>query len=138
MTKRMSKKDMAFEIKFYEGILARQPDFIEALSALGDLYTYGGYFSEGLEIDLKLRRLKPDDPTVLYNLACSYSLMGRIDYALRTIKKAINCGYADFQHLEADEDLNNLRKDTRFKRYFQRVKNKKISRSTKEKFYEKK
>ena len=129
---------MAFEIKFYEGILARQPDFIEALSALGDLYTYGGYFSEGLEIDLKLRRLKPDDPTVLYNLACSYSLMGRIDYALRTIKKAINCGYADFQHLEADEDLNNLRKDTRFKRYFQRVKNKKISRSTKEKFYEKK
>ena len=116
-----------FEVLFYEGIVQKKGDFLEALAALGNLYTRKGMYQKGLVVDQKLSQLRPDDPVILYNLACSYSLLGERDLALRTIKKAINCGYDDFGHLERDQDLVNLRQDNRFMRYFQRIKNKKFS-----------
>ncbi len=112
------KEDAEFEINFYKGLLDKNPDFIEALCALGDLYTKDMQFQKGLEVDERLYRLKPDDPVVLYNLACSYSLLERIDEAFEIIKKAVECGYIDFGHLEEDEDLENLKKDFRFKKFF--------------------
>ena len=115
-----------FEILFYEGILQKKGDFLEALSALGNLHTQKGMYQKGLIVDQKLSQLRPGDPVILYNLACSYSLLSETDLALRTIKKAINCGYDDFEHLERDQDLVNLRKDNRFMRYFQRIKNQKL------------
>ena len=49
-----------------------------------------------------------------YNLACSYSLLGELDLAFSTLKKAIDLGYDDFGYLRIDPDLENLRKDERF------------------------
>ena len=111
--------DIDFEIKFYEGILKEQPDFIEALMALGDLYTKKGMIREGLAIDHRLLKLKPRDPIVLYNLACSYSLGGDIDQALSTMKSAVENGYDDFEYLFEDKDLENLKRDARFKQYME-------------------
>ncbi|MCA9399581.1 MAG: hypothetical protein KC618_07520 [Candidatus Omnitrophica bacterium] len=116
---------MDYEIAFYEGILKNKPDFIEALSALGDLYTKRGFIEKGLKADVKLSILKPEDPYVFYNLACSYSLLENVDEALSSIKQAIELGYKDFNFLEQDDDLENLRKDQRFQRYLARMKNRK-------------
>lgn len=116
------EEDSAFEIDFYKGLIKNSPNFIEALAALGDLHTKAGMYKEGLAVDEKLVQLKPKDPIVLYNLACSYSLLNEVDKAFRSFKKAINCGYYDFEHLEQDEDLSNLRKDRRFKEYLARAK----------------
>ncbi len=116
-----------FEIRFYEGVLEKSPRFIEALAALGDLYTRNGFYRQGLEVDERLYQLRPGDPVVLYNLACSYSLLDEKDKAFRAIKQAIHCGYDDFEHLETDKDLNNLRSDRRFTRYFERIKGRKRS-----------
>ncbi|MCK5180603.1 MAG: hypothetical protein KAR32_13820 [Candidatus Omnitrophica bacterium] len=129
MPGKLNKDDVAFEITFYNGLIEKNPDFVEALVALGDLYTKAGMYKEGLAIDEKLVQLRPDDPLVLYNLACSYSLLKDIDKAFRAFKKAINCGYCDFEHLQRDEDLTNLRKDRRFQQYLARIKAKKPSRS---------
>ena len=125
MTKKSKIEDMDFEIQFYEGIIKKKPDFFAALSALGDLYTKKGEYEKGLELDLRLTQLRPEDPIVLYNLACSYSLINDTNLALRTIKKAINRGYDDFDFIQQDKDLHNLHQDSRFKRYFARIKNKK-------------
>lgn len=119
--------DAGFEIRFYEGILGKSPCFIEALAALGDLYTRKGFHRQGLDMDERLYQLRPGDPVVLYNLACSYSLLDEKDKAFRAIKQAIHCGYDDFEHLEADNDLDNLRGDRRFTRYFERIKGKRRS-----------
>lgn len=119
--------DSNFEIRFYEGILRKKPYFIEALGALGDLYTRNGLYQQGLCMDERLYQLRPDDPMILYNLACSYSLLNDKDKAFRAIKQAIHCGYDDFDHLEADRDLSNLRGDRRFARYFERIKSRKRS-----------
>jgi tetratricopeptide (TPR) repeat protein len=123
----MSKQndDIDFEIQFYEGIVKRKPDFAEALAALGDLYTKTGMYEKGLNIDEKLCQLKPDDGVVHYNLACSYSLLNRIDASFRAMQRAIECGYNNFHFLERDKDLENLRDDERFEDFFVQVKNKK-------------
>jgi len=113
--------DEEFEIKFYRGIIRRRPDFFEALSVLGDLYTQCGRYEEGLEIDKRLARLRPGDPFVLYNLACSYSLTGEIPKAFTAIKRALSLGYSDLEYLQKDEDLANLRQDQDFQDYFVKV-----------------
>ncbi|MFC1624528.1 tetratricopeptide repeat protein [Candidatus Omnitrophota bacterium] len=109
------REDPDFEISFYENLLKEKPDYIEALVALGDDYTKKGRYEEGLKIDERLVRLKPDDPLVHYNLACSYSLVKRADESFKTIIKAIDLGYRDFRYMESDPDLEFIRKDPRYK-----------------------
>lgn len=123
--KKESKKqnDIDFEIQFIEGVLKEKPDFIQALVALGDLYTKRGFFDKGLEIDKQLARLRPSDPTILYNLACSYSLVNNVDKSLEVIKMAIGYGYNDYGYLENDSDLDNLRQDGRFQQFYVTIKN---------------
>jgi len=108
--------DLDFQINFYEKLIKEKPDFIEALIALGDLYTKKGLYKKGLEIDKHLSKLKPKDPIVFYNLACDYSLLNQIEEAIKTLGKAIELGYDDFKWLEKDPDLENLRKDPRYLR----------------------
>lgn len=124
MSSDLSREDVEFEITFYNGLIAKNPDFAEALVALGELYTSIGMYKEGLAVDEQLVQLRPDNPIALYNLGCSYSLLGSIDKAYRSVKKAINCGYSDFEHLLQDEDLTNLRKDRRFQQYLLRAQDK--------------
>lgn len=118
-------KDADFEIKFYENILRRNPNFVEALTALGDLYTKAGRYEDGLKVDQKLALLQPDDPLVFYNLACSYSLLRQIGNAFDAIKKAIDAGYDNLGYLEKDTDLDNLRHDGKFQKYFELLKERK-------------
>ena len=111
--------DLEFEIRFFEGVLESCPDHLESLTFLGQFYTTRGDYARGLEIDLRLARLRPRDPIVHYNLACSYSLLGRIDEALRALERSVQLGYSGLAHLLADDDLDNVRRDARFARVMQ-------------------
>ena len=115
--------DIEFEIQFIEAVLQKNPNFVEALIALGDLYTKRGFYEKGLQIDERLSKLKPNDPIILYNLACSYSLVNDIDKSLETIKRAIGYGYDDIEHLKRDSDLENLRGDSRFREFISKIRN---------------
>ena len=48
---RQERKDLDIEISFLEGVVKRDPEFLEALQVLGDDYTQRGRFMEGLKID---------------------------------------------------------------------------------------
>ena len=124
MARKKKKHDIDFEISFYEGVLKRKGDFVQVLSALGDLYTQKGLHGKGLDLDRRLARLRPEDPYVQYNLACSYSLVKEVDKAYRAMKEAIKQGYDDFTFLEQDSDLDNLLQDPRFQGYYSRLKKK--------------
>ena len=117
------KKKIAddFELHFLEGVLAKAPDFLQALMALGDLYTKKGMYQKGLEVDKKLAALHPDNPFILYNLACSYSLLNELDKAFVYLQEAIHCGYDNFYYMFTDGDLSNLHKDSRFQQYISRI-----------------
>ncbi|MBI3315144.1 MAG: hypothetical protein HYZ86_04325 [Candidatus Omnitrophica bacterium] len=119
------KEDTEFEIGFYEKIIADTPNFIEALAALGDLYTKAGYWQKGLDVDTRLSGLKPDDPVISYNLACSYALLNQTRAAWNALSKAIELGYDDFRHLRSDGDLENLLKDAHVQAFIKQLEKKK-------------
>ena len=108
--KRRDSKDLDIKIQFMEGIVRRDPEYIEALQLLGDHYTQRGYYDRGLKVDEQLSRLEPANPLVFYNLACSYSLIGEVDMAATALDKALALGYRDFKWLAKDPDLKTLRK----------------------------
>jgi len=109
------QRDLDIEIGFMEGVVQRDPKYVEALQILGDDYTRRGRFTNGLKIDETLARLRPDDPTVLYNLACSYALTAQFDSAVAALNRAMDQGYRDFKWLMRDPDLKKLRQHARFK-----------------------
>ena len=107
--------DEHFEQQFMEELLETDPCNEEALMVLGHSYTRRGEFEKGLAIDRRLARLRPSDPTVYYNLACSFSLLQQTEDGLAALEKAITLGYRDLGHMLKDPDLTNLREDQRFR-----------------------
>jgi len=109
-----STDDERFEVEFLEQVLEKEPCNEDALMVLGHVYTRRGEYRKGLDMDRRLVRLRPADPTAYYNLACSYSLLNELDAALAALSRAFALGYRDLGHALSDPDLANLRKDPRF------------------------
>ncbi len=103
------------QIQFMEGVVRRDPRYVEALQLLGDNYTKRGRYSEGLGVDERLAELEPTNPLVFYNLACSYSLLARCDDSANALETALSLGYRDFKWLVKDPDLKKLRAHPRYK-----------------------
>ena len=106
---RSEQRDLDTKIEFIEGLVRRDPDYVDALQLLGDHYTQRGRYAEGLKMDERLARLQPGDALVFYNLACSYSLTEQFDRAALALEKALGLGYRDFNWLARDPDLHKLR-----------------------------
>jgi tetratricopeptide (TPR) repeat protein len=119
---RSQQRELDVEIGFIEGVVRRAPDYVEALQILGDDYTKRGKYVAGLKVDQQLAELRPEDPMVHYNLACSFSLTGDIKKAVASLEKAIELGYRDFKWLGKDPDLVELRKSPFFKTLQARIK----------------
>jgi tetratricopeptide (TPR) repeat protein len=107
---RKEVRDLDIKITFMEGIVRRDPKYVEALQILGDHYTQRGEFGYSLKVDKRLSRLEPRNPLVFYNLACSYSLNSDFDLAASALERALSLGYNDFKWLARDPDLRQLRK----------------------------
>jgi len=110
------QRDLDTEILFMEGLTRRDPRHIEALQILGDDYTRRDRFQDGLRIDERLAHLRPRDPMVHYNLACSYSLTQQCELAAEALNTAINLGYNDFDWMARDPDLKLLREHAGYKK----------------------
>ena len=109
------QSQIEFELDFFEAVLQRNPDFVDVLRVHGNNLTLKGRYVEGLKIDRRLVELRPHDALAHYNLACSYSLLKKIDQAVRALRKAIEFGYRDFRYMREDPDLAAVRKDGRFR-----------------------
>jgi tetratricopeptide (TPR) repeat protein len=107
---RRESRELDLKIEFMEGVVRRDPEYVEALQLLGDHYTQRGKFEQSLKVDEQLSRLEPRNPLVFYNLACSYSLTGLVDRAVTALDQALVLGYRDFKWLAKDPDLRTLRK----------------------------
>jgi tetratricopeptide (TPR) repeat protein len=119
---RQQRRGLDIEIEFLEGLLRRDPDYVDGLRVIGDDYTRRGRYLDGLKIDEQLARLRPKDPLVFYNLACSCSLMGEYDRGFDALERALNLGYRDFRWLAQDPDLDNLRQHPQFRAIRAKVK----------------
>ena len=123
---RREVRDLDIKISFMEGIIRRDPRYVEALQILGDHYTQRGAYERSLGVDKQLSRLEPRNPLVFYNLACSHSLNGEFDLAVAALERALALGYRDFRWLAHDPDLRQLRKHPLYRNIEQRIRQMKI------------
>src|SRR6266404_6817720 len=118
--------ELEVKITFMEGIVRRDPKYVEALQILGDHYTQRGNYNHSLKVDEQLSRLEPRNPLAFYNLACSYSLNGEFDDAAAALEQALSLGYRDFKWLARDPDLRRLRKHPVFRTIEDKIRRMKV------------
>lgn len=123
---RQEKRDLDIEIGFLEGLVKKDPTYVDALQLLGDDYTKRGKYLAGLHIDQTLSGIRPKDPLVFYNLACSLCLTKQYKEAAEALESAINLGYRDFKWLAEDPDLQDLRKQPFYRRIRAKLRQMKI------------
>ena len=58
--------------------------------------------------------MDPEDPMLLYNVACLYSVLGRTDDCLTALEQAVNKGWGDKAWLEHDSDFDAVRQEPRY------------------------
>ena len=115
------RRELDVQIEFLEGLVRRDRKHLEALQLLGDCYSERGRHADSLAVDRRLIRREPRNPQAYYNLACSYSLTGRVDRAMAALERAIVLGYRDFHWLARDPDLSALRKHPRYRRIREKI-----------------
>ena len=57
-----------------------------------------------------------------YNLSCSYSLMNKKKQTINAFENAVKFGYKNYRHALSDKDLDNIRKDKKFTKLLQSIK----------------
>jgi len=78
--------------------------------------------AEAGEVDESIRHLqtavalRPNDPNILYNAACTYGVLARKTEALATLKKAIAAGWGNPNWAARDSDLDCLHDDPEFRK----------------------
>jgi tetratricopeptide (TPR) repeat protein len=122
-TRAVDQSQLDFELDFFGGVLAGHPDYVDVLRVMGNLLTLKGRFAEGLNIDKRLVRLRPNDALAHYNLACSFALLKRPEQSIKTLRRAIELGYRDFRYMREDHDLDSVRHDPRFRQLMREYEN---------------
>jgi serine/threonine protein kinase/tetratricopeptide (TPR) repeat protein len=80
-----------------------------------------GQRERGLSWTREALDLGPDDPIVLYNVACVYANAHEIEAAIDALEQAIDVGYAHREWIENDHDLDPLRCHPRFAGLLERL-----------------
>ena len=101
-------------LKLMEDRLELNPDDARAanlaaafLARLGDLAKAVEYADRSLAID-------PEDPMLLYNVACTYVALNRQEDALNCLERAVDKGFGHKEWIDHDPDLDPLRENMRF------------------------
>jgi serine/threonine protein kinase/Tfp pilus assembly protein PilF len=92
------------------------PEDVRARILLATTYAYLGKPSNASEHLEKAVAMRPNDPNVLYNAACTYGLMQMKNEALMMLAKSAETGFSDFEWASRDPDLASLHDEPEFKR----------------------
>ena len=90
--------------------IANFPREARAYNFLATASAWLGERKQAMEAAERARELSPEDPVLLYNLACLYSILEEIDTALSYLRESIRLGRRDFEWMNRDPSLANLRK----------------------------
>jgi Flp pilus assembly protein TadD len=101
-------------IEYLNKVVLLQPDYLMAYNARGVAYAYLGQYKNAQADYDEAIRLKPDYNTAYYNYACSFSLQKNAIQACNWLGLAIERGYKDWKHLEADKDFDGIRNEKCF------------------------
>lgn len=109
-----------FDFEFFRDVLKRSEANSDVMRRQAELFARRGDYSEALLLDQKLVERFPQDHVARYNLACSLAMTGQVKQAISALSQAIELGYDDFAHIEADSDLDALRDQSSFQELLRR------------------
>ena len=96
----------------------KAPEDARARSLLAGLYAEQDR-AEDSEREMKFAvTLRPNDPTLHYNCACTYAKLSMRSEALDSLKRAWEAGYQDNDWVRRDPDLESLHGDPEFERLY--------------------
>ncbi len=116
---RLGEKDKYDEtlhkaLEVYEKYLSQHPD-----DSRGHMYFAVDLAQVGKKEEAKAEAAKaldlsPDDPLMLYNACCFYAQLGEKKMAIDALRSALSVGYANFEWLRRDTDLDPIRNEQEF------------------------
>jgi Flp pilus assembly protein TadD len=101
-------------IASYRRALEFRPEYHDATTNLALTLAASGDFKESESLLRGLLESRRHDPVVRYNLACVLSLRGDSGRALDWLREAVRLGFSDWEILDTDSDLENLRSTAAF------------------------
>jgi tetratricopeptide (TPR) repeat protein len=99
----------------YERALRHNEKFKEALINLSTAYMKTKVFDKALETLQAGQNQFPQEPLFDYNFACYFSLKGNPGPGLLALQQAVKKGFKQFEQIESDTDLSNLRQSDEYK-----------------------
>jgi len=106
------------EMQVLEQQLELVPEDVRARILLAADYAYLGREEDAVRHLQMAVTLRPNDPMVLYNAACTYGVLGRKPETLETLKRAKENGYANVDWIRKDPDLACVQDTPEFKALF--------------------
>lgn len=108
-------------VQAVESRLKMHPDDSRALYMGANGLVGLGEFEQGLEWANQALAIDPEEPMVLYNVACIQSLAHRYEDALDSLEKSVACGLKVKNWLEHDSNLDPLRRLPRYKKLIKQL-----------------
>jgi adenylate cyclase len=103
-------------IRIAESRLRLNPDDSRALYMGANGLVASGEYDQGLEWAKQALAIDPDEPMVLYNVACIQALAKKNEDALDSLERAVKNGLNQKGWLEHDSNLDPLRTSPRYKK----------------------
>jgi tetratricopeptide (TPR) repeat protein len=110
---KMKNKSKASE-SFNQAIKLNPKD-AKSYSSISDAYYDLKDYENYIKVILKAIAQKVDEPGNYYNLACGYSIKNQTPKSLANLEISIQKGFNDYNHINEDTDLTNIRKLPEFK-----------------------
>jgi len=102
-------KDDTGAIADYTQAIALDPNYVLAYNNRGLAKARLKDYTGAIADYTKAIALNPNYALAYYNLCCTYSLKGETAEAIKHLRRALELGFDDFNHIAKDTDLDNLR-----------------------------
>jgi len=109
-------------LEIVERLLELNPDNVRAIYLGAQGLVELGEYEKGFEWANRALSINPEDPLILYNIACVYSLAGRVEEAVHYFERSLETGYAHREWIENDSYLDSIRSHPRYQALLKNLK----------------
>jgi adenylate cyclase len=101
-------------LKLVEERLELNPDDARATNMGAAMLALAGDRDGAIDYIRRSLAIDAEDSGMLYNIACTYAILGMSEEALSSLETAVDKGFGHKEWLEHDSDLNSIRSTPRF------------------------